>query len=124
MQRWFWIPDGLVVIAFVVIGREDHGFASEVADYARVAAPFLLGLAVSGVALQAWRAPLRLPMGLGLAVGTVVIGMLARRFLWDDGTALSFMLVASGFIVAGMVGWRLVVLGVRRLVTARRTAAA
>lgn len=124
MQRWFWIPDGLVIFAFVVIGREDHGFASEVSDYARVAAPFLVGLAVSGIALRAWRDPLRLRTGVGLAVGTVVIGMLARRFLWDDGTALSFVLVATAFIVAGMLGWRLIVLGIQRLIATRRTAAA
>lgn len=121
MHRWFWIPDALVIIAFVVIGREDHGFVSDASDYARVAAPFLLGLAVSGVALRAWRNPLDLSTGLFLALGTVLIGMLARRFIWDDGTARSFVLVASGFIVAGMVGWRLVAAGIRRIVSARRT---
>ena len=124
MHRWFWIPDALVIIAFVVIGREDHGFVSDASDYARVAAPFLLGLAVSGVALRAWRNPLDVSTGLYLALGTVLIGMLARRFIWDDGTARSFILVASAFIVAGMVGWRLVVAGIRRIVSARRTTTA
>ena len=124
MQRWFWIPDALVIIAFVVIGREDHGFVSDASDYARVAAPFLVGLAVSGVALRAWRNPLDLSTGLFLALGTVLIGMLARRFIWDDGTARSFVLVASAFIVAGMVGWRLIVAGIRRAMAARRTTTA
>lgn len=124
MHRWFWIPDALVIIAFVVIGREDHGFVSDASDYARVAAPFLVGLAVSGVALRAWRNPLDLSTGLFLALGTVLIGMLARRFIWDDGTARSFVLVASAFIVAGMVGWRLIVAGIRRAMAARRTTTA
>lgn len=124
MHRWFWIPDALVIIAFVVIGREDHGFVSDASDYARVAAPFLVGLAVSGVALRAWRNPLDLSTGLFLALGTVLIGMLARRFIWDDGTARSFVLVASAFIVAGMFGWRLIVAGIRRAMAARRTTTA
>lgn len=124
MGRWFWLVDALVIVAFVVIGREDHGFASDLSDYARVAAPFLVGLAVSGVALRAWRDPLRIRTGVVLSLGTVVVGMLARRFLWDDGTATTFVLVTTGFLVAGMVGWRLVALAVRRFVRSRETATA
>ena len=124
MRRWFWIADALVIIAFVIIGREDHGFSSDLSDYARVAAPFLLGLAVSGVVLRAWRDPMRIRTGVALSVGTVVVGMLARHFVWGDGTATTFVLVTTGFLVAGMVAWRLVVAGVTRIRAARRTAAA
>ncbi len=122
MRRWFWIADALVIIAFVVIGREDHGFTSDLADYARVAAPFLLGLAVSGVVLRAWRDPMRIRTGLALSLGTVLVGMLARHFVWDDGTATTFVLVTTGFLVAGMVGWRLVVAGITRILAARPAA--
>lgn len=121
MARWFWVLDVSVIIAFVAIGREDHGFVSDASDYARVAAPFLLGLAVTGVSLRAWRDPISLRTGLLLSLGTVFVGMLARRFLWDDGTARSFVLVTTGFLVAGMVGWRLIALAVRRLLSSRRS---
>lgn len=122
MARWFWVLDALVIVAFVVIGRDDHGFVSDASDYARVAAPFLVGLAVAGVSLRAWRDPISLRTGLLLSLGTLLVGMLARRFIWDAGTARTFVLVTAGFLVAGMVGWRLVALAVQRLLSSRRSA--
>lgn len=124
MKRWFWVLDALVVIVFVIVGREDHGFVSGVGDYLRVAAPFLIALGLSIIILRAWRHPTDWRTGAFLAVGTVVLGMLLRRFVWDAGTARTFIVVATAFVTAGMVGWRLVALGVGRLVTSRRTAAA
>jgi len=123
MRQWFWVLDAFIVVAFAVIGREDHGFVSDLWDYARVAAPFLFGLGLTIVILRSWRQPLRLRTGFLLALGTLGFGMLLRRFVWDDGTATTFVVVAAGFFVAGMVGWRLVALGVRK-VLARRTPAA
>ena len=124
MKRWFWVLDAAVVIAFAVIGRNDHGFVSDVWDYARVSAPFLVGLALSVVVLRAWRHPTDWRTGLGLALGTVLLGMLLRRFVWDDGTARTFVLITAGFLIAGMVGWRLVVSLVQRIARSRRAATA
>jgi hypothetical protein len=107
---WWWILDAGVVVAFVVIGRHDHGYSSGMADYVRVATPFLIGLAVSVLALRGWR-QLDWRTGLALALGTVLIGVLARRFVWGDGTAWTFVMVTTAFIVAGMIGWRLVAAG-------------
>ena len=122
MRRWFWILDALVVISFAIIGREDHGFASEFSDYARVAAPFLVGLGITIVVLRAWRNPESLVTGVLLAIGTLVVGMLLRRFVWDNGTARSFVLVTAAYLTAGMVGWRLVALGARKLMESRAPA--
>lgn len=119
MRRWFWIVDALVVISFAVIGREDHGFVSDFWDYARVAAPFLLALGVTIAVLRAWRDPMLLRTGLLLAIGTLVLGMLFRRFIWDNGTARTFVLVTAAYLLAGMVGWRLVAVGVRKIVSSR-----
>ena len=55
MRSWFWVIDVLVVILFVVIGREDHGFVSDFSDYVRVASPFLIGLGLTIFAVRAWR---------------------------------------------------------------------
>jgi hypothetical protein len=123
MRRWFWIPDAVVVIAFVVIGREDHGFVSDLSDYLRIAAPFLLGLAATIAVTRAWRRPTSPVTGLALALGTVMVGMLLRRFAWDQGTATAFVLVTGAFLIAGMVGWRLLVLGYVRIRPSRRDAA-
>ena len=99
--------DAGVVVAFAVVGRQDHGYDSGLADYARVATPFLIGAAASGVALRGWE-KLEPRTGAALALGTVAIGMLARRFIWGDGTALTFIIVATAFMLTGMVGWRFV----------------
>jgi len=120
MRRWFWLLDGLVVVAFVVIGREDHGFSSDLADYVRVASPFLVGLAATAVATRAWTRPTSPLTGLFLALGTVGIGMLLRRFVWDDGTATPFVIVTTLFLIAGMVGWRVIAVAVDRMRASRR----
>ena len=124
MKRWFWLVDALVVVTFVVVGREDHGFISGISDYLRVAAPFLIALGLSIVILRAWRHPTVWTTGLGLAVGTVVLGMLLRRFVWDAGTARTFIVVTTAFLVAGMTGWRLVLTVAGRVLANRRPAAA
>ena len=122
MRYWFWVFDAAVVVSFAVIGRNDHGFVSDVGDYLRVAAPFLIALGLAIIAVRAWRRPLDLRTGLALAVGTLVIGMVLRRFAWDDGTAVSFVMVAAAYVVAGMVGWRLVALAIQRLARQREPA--
>jgi peptidoglycan/LPS O-acetylase OafA/YrhL len=120
MRRWFWVLDALVVISFVVIGREDHGFVSNVWDYMRVAAPFLIGLVIAIFVARAWRHPVDITTGLALAFGTLLIGMLFRRFVWDDGTARTFVIITAAFFVAGMIGWRIVVIGIRKVMEQRR----
>lgn len=119
MARWFWILDVLVVGAFVVIGREDHGFDSTFSDYADVAGPFLIALAIMIFIVRAWRNPTDWRTGLGLAFGTVFLGMLLRRYVWEDGTARAFVLVTTAFFVAGMVGWRLIAKGVSVFLASR-----
>ncbi len=116
MQRWAPFADAIVVVAFVVVGREDHGFASDLSDYMRVAAPFLIGLAVASFAFRG-RGALEAGTGLAVALGTVLVGMAARRWVWDDGTAFAFIVVTTAFLVAGMVGWRLVAARAQRLLT-------
>ena len=113
MKRWSWVADALVVVAFAVIGREDHGDTSALSDYARVAAPFLIGLAVASVGLRTWQ-PLASRTGAAIALGTVAVGMLMRRLVWDDGIAFTFIVVTTAVLVAGMTGWRLVMGVVRR----------
>ncbi|VAW04285.1 hypothetical protein MNBD_ACTINO02-2016 [hydrothermal vent metagenome] len=123
MKRWFWILDGVAVVTFVFIGRESHALGNEWAATLRVAAPFLLALCLGIAATRAWRAPERVVTGLMLGAATAAIGLTLRRFVFSDGTATTFMIVATAWLIASMVGWRLVVLLAGR-VAARRTAAA
>ncbi|NOX23882.1 MAG: DUF3054 family protein, partial [Actinobacteria bacterium] len=89
----------------------------------RVAAPFLIALCLGIAATRAWQAPERVVTGLMLGAATAAIGLTLRRFVFSDGTATTFMIVATAWLIASMVGWRLLVLLAGR-VAARRTAAA
>jgi len=108
MKRWFWILDTVVVVSFVVIGAESHELPLLVSGVVDVAGPFLVALAGGIIALRVWRDPLSLKNGALLGAGTVGFGMLLRSFFWDDGTAPTFIVVSSLWIVGLTVAWRLV----------------
>lgn len=109
MKRWFWLADVLVVVSFVVIGRDTHGFTSDWGATLEVALPFLLALSVgSGIAMT-WMDPTGWPAGFAIAAVTVVGGLALRRFVFDAGTATTFVVLTAGWMTAWMVGWRLVV---------------
>ena len=48
--------DIVAIIVFVVIGRRNHDEGTALRGVARVAAPFLIGLAVGWVVARAWKA--------------------------------------------------------------------
>ncbi len=121
MHRWAIAVDMVVVFAFVVIGREDHGYVSGITDYARVSAPFVAALVLTSAAMRSWERPLSARVGALVGVGTVVIGMVLRKFVWGDGTAFPFVVITFVFIVVGFVAWRLIAALVLR--AAKRTVA-
>ncbi len=108
MRRWFWVLDSGVVVSFVAVGRDSHGFVSDMGDLVRVAAPFLFALGIGIAATRAWNAPTALVTGLTLAASTLILGMALRRLVFDGGTAPVFVIVAGAWLVGLMVGWRLV----------------
>lgn len=116
MRRWFWLLDLTVVLSFVVIGRDAHGFAGDWGATLEVALPLLLALSVGiGIAMVLMD-PTSWLGGLVIAVVTVVLGLALRKYVFDDGTATTFVLLTAGWMVAWMVGWRLVTLFGSRLV--------
>ena len=95
------------VVAFVVIGRKNHDESgSLVTGTLKVVAPFLIALALGWLAARAWNAPMDVTNGVVIWLVTLVAGMLLRRFAFDGGTALPFIIVASLFTLALLVGWR------------------
>jgi hypothetical protein len=101
--------DVAAVLLFVALGRRTHDEdGSWLGGALEVAAPFLIGLAVGWLIARAWRAPTDPATGVQVWLSTLVIGMLLRRFVFDDGTALPFVIVATVFLGALLVGWRLV----------------
>lgn len=102
------VADALAIVVFVAIGRRTHdeGLAGTV----RVAAPFLLAAAVAWVAVRAWRRPLDVrTTGVPMWIVTVAGGMLLRRTVFGDGTALPFVLVATATVGVFLLGWRALV---------------
>ncbi|MGH9132361.1 MAG: DUF3054 domain-containing protein [Ilumatobacteraceae bacterium] len=109
--------DVAVVAVFVAVGRRNHDEGSAVGDLFRIAAPFLIGLATGWFVARAWRRPFDLAAGCTIWIVTVALGMVLRRTVFDRGTALSFVVVATVFTGALMIGWRLVARRVTNVVT-------
>lgn len=98
--------DVAVVVSFVAIGRRNHDESPGLGGLFETAAPFLLGLVLGWVVARVWRSPIAVRTGLIVAAVTLAAGMLCRRFLFDDGTALSFVIVAAVFLFTFFLTWR------------------
>lgn len=109
--------DTFAVVLFVAIGRREHERDSAIAGLLYTVAPFLIALAIAWLVLRAWRRPTDWRTGVGVWALVVSIGLLLRRFVFDDGTATAFVIVATLFLGLFIVGWRLVV----ALIDRRRT---
>jgi len=97
------------ILLFVVIGRRSHDEGGSVIGEAlKVAAPFLIALALGWVVARAWNAPTTVPSGIVIWLTTIVAGLLLRRFVFDGGSAMPFVIVASLFTLLFLVGWRFV----------------
>ncbi|MEV7960668.1 DUF3054 domain-containing protein [Oerskovia paurometabola] len=104
------VLDVVAVLAFATGGRATHSADSPLTAILTIAWPFLVGLAVGWVLLRAWRWPLAAwPTGVVLWVTTWVVGM-ALRWGTGEGLATAFLVVSAAFLLATLVGWRLVAL--------------
>jgi len=98
--------DVACVLVFCAIGRRSHAEGLTVAGIAETAWPFLTGTATGWLLARGWRRPVSLtPTGLTVWVCTVVVAMLLRR-LTSQGTATSFIVVASLTTAVTLLGWR------------------
>jgi hypothetical protein len=93
-------------VIFVAIGRRNHDESSAISGTLTTAAPFLISLGVAWLLVRAWRRPIDVWTGLMIWPVVVIVGMLVRRFVFDDGTALAFVIVATVFLGLTLVGWR------------------
>lgn len=100
--------DIAAVLLFVVVGRDTHEESQGLVDIATTAAPFLLAVVAGWLLLRAWETPLSTRTAVGMWVTTVVGGLLLRRFVYGEGTALPFVVVTTAFFGLTLIGWRLV----------------
>jgi hypothetical protein len=99
--------DVAAVVLFVVIGRRNHHETGNVVVGAvKIVAPFLIALIIGWLVAHADRAPMSLRSGMVIWVSTVVIGLVLRRLVFQRGTAIAFIIVATITLGAFLVGWR------------------
>ena len=99
--------DATFVLVFAAVGRASHQEGDAVAGTLATAWPFLLGAVVGWALVRALsrRWPLEVGAGISVTVATVVVGMLVRA-LTGQGTAPSFVGVATVALAVLLVGWR------------------
>ena len=104
------VVDLVLVVVFCAIGRRSHDEANAVAGLATTAWPFVTGAVVGWVATWAlyrdkFDSYLIVPTGIVVWVSTVAVGMILR-VVSGQGTAFSFVLVASTVLAIFLFGWR------------------
>ncbi|MFT6813682.1 MAG: hypothetical protein ACJASK_002315 [Ilumatobacter sp.] len=100
--------DAGVVVAFVAIGRRNHDESEALVGVAQTAAPFMIALAVSWIAWRIWAQPTGVVTGVKIWLTTVALGMALRNLVFNNGTATSFMIVATVVLGTFLIGWRAV----------------
>ncbi|MFP5489757.1 MAG: DUF3054 domain-containing protein [Acidimicrobiia bacterium] len=103
--------DTFSIVLFVAPGLRSHDQDGAFTAVLETAAPFLLGLGAGWLVARAWRRPVSVLTGLVVWPVTILVGMVVRNAVFDRGTATSFVVVATLFVGAFVVGWR-IVLGV------------
>ena len=102
------------VLVFVTVGRRNHNEGTSIDGVITVAKPFLIALAIGWLVTKAWRRPMKLRVGAIIWMTTVVVGMLLRNLVFDRGTATTFVIVATLFLGAVLLGWRAVAVRLTR----------
>ena len=98
----------LAVLVFTAAGRSSHSGVVDAFGVLATAAPFLLGLLLGWLVGRAWRAPLRLPIGVAAWAGTVIVG-LGGRAAFTHRLPLTFVLITATSLALLLLGWRSVV---------------
>jgi FtsH-binding integral membrane protein len=98
--------DALCVLLMVVIGTRNHDTDTGITGILFVAAPFWIALSLAHLAPLLQRTN-RKEQNVYMVWGyTVVMGMVLRNLVFDRGTALAFIIVATVFLGITMFGWR------------------
>jgi hypothetical protein len=101
--------DVLALVVFVVTGRSSHNESESITEVLKVFAPFAIALAAGWILSRAWKNPLApFPTGVQLWLVTAAGGLLLRRFVFQRSTAFGFVIVGSAFLLATLLGWRLI----------------
>ena len=101
-----FVYDALCVLVFVVIGTRNHDTDTGLSGVLYVAAPFWIALVLAHVTPLMQKGTKALPHPYLVWGYTILMGMVLRNFAFDRGTAPAFVIVATLFLGATMLGWR------------------
>jgi hypothetical protein len=102
--------DIICIFVFVVIGTRNHKTDTGISGVLFVAAPFLISVLGSRIFMRLQkRDVMSVENGVTVVLFTTAIGLILRRFVFDRGTATAFVIVATVFLFATMLGWRAIV---------------
>lgn len=108
------VADAILIMVFAAVGRDAHQRGDIVTGVLLTAWPFLAGAALGWLVAKAWRDPLSVRRaGLAVWLGSVAGGM-ALRALTGQTVVLPFVIVALLSLGLLLVGYRLLLLGLRR----------
>lgn len=114
------VADAALILLFAAIGRDAHQRGDVIAGVLLTAWPFLAGAALAWLGLRVWRAPLRVwPAGVFVWIGAVALGMVLRA-VTGQTVVLPFIIVALLSLGVFLLGYRLIVAGIRRLAGRRQ----
>jgi hypothetical protein len=102
------LADAVAIVVFVAIGRRNHDEGTTVSNIAGVAAPFLIALVVGWIVARAWARPMQVEVAFIIWPVTVALGLVLRNLVFDRGTALPFIIVATTVTGVFLVGWRMI----------------
>ena len=102
------IADTVAILVFVAIGRRNHNEGTAVDGILTVAAPFLIALGAGWIVARAWTRPMQVDAAFIIWPITVGLGMVLRNLVFDRGTALPFIIVATAVTGVFLVGWRMI----------------
>ena len=102
------LADVVAIVVFVTIGRRNHDEGTTISNIAGVAAPFLIALLIGWIAARAWARPMQVEAAFIIWPVTVAVGMVLRNLVFDRGTALPFIIVATAVTGVFLIGWRMI----------------
>ncbi|HIY86012.1 MAG TPA: DUF3054 domain-containing protein [Candidatus Yaniella excrementavium] len=99
--------DAVLIVIFAIIGVSSHDGDLNFLNIARVALPFTLPYLVLSAIIKPGRLIHNVfPAGIALWLITVVLGLILRAILFDDSSALAFILVTTGVLGVFLLGRR------------------
>ncbi|MCX6484623.1 MAG: DUF3054 domain-containing protein [Mycobacterium sp.] len=94
------------IALFAAVGRRNHAEGLSIGGVVETAWPFVAGTVIGWLISRAWRRPTAVvPTGITIWVCAVAVGMLLRKAT-SEGTAASFITVATLTIGLLLLGWR------------------